>query len=81
LGITILANPGVLWPKTINNSCTPLESILSKHPKYKTFKQQLRHNHILYLEQLTITSCLNGNISRPDSSTSLEGKNHSGSHT
>ncbi|CAG8855648.1 38278_t:CDS:1, partial [Gigaspora margarita] len=30
----------------------PFEQILQHHPKYKTFKQQLRHKQILYLEQL-----------------------------
>src|SRR5260363_286757 len=39
-------------PQTIDNGGTSLEKILTKHPKYNTFKQQLCHKHILYLEQL-----------------------------
>ena len=48
----IHAHPDFSWPKTITDSNTPLENILFNHPKYNTFKQQLRHKHILYLEQL-----------------------------
>ena len=55
MGITVQANSNILWPQTIENNCTPLERILSKHPKYSTFKQQLRHKQILYLEQLCST--------------------------
>ena len=52
MGITIHANSNILWPQTIDNRDTPLENILRKYPKYNTFKQQLRHKQILYLEQL-----------------------------
>ena len=52
LEINIIANPNITWPKVVNSGNLPLEQILQHHPKYKTFKQQLRHKQILYLEQL-----------------------------
>ena len=52
LGISILANSNVLWPYTIHDGYQPLEPILIQHPKYNTFRKQLRKNNILYLEQL-----------------------------
>ena len=52
LQISIHSYSNSSWPKIINDSNTPLENILSNHPKYNTFKQQLRHKNILYLEQL-----------------------------
>ena len=55
MGISIHANPNISWPLVIENSGTPLENILNKHPKYNTFKQQLRHKQILFLEQLCST--------------------------
>jgi hypothetical protein len=40
-------------PFTITEQSTTLESLLSVHPKYITFKKQLRNHKILFLDQLT----------------------------
>src|SRR5690242_10878072 len=47
-------------PYTVNTETITLESILSSHSKYLSFKKQLRQHHILFLDQLTIydNSCL-----------------------
>ena len=55
LQISVHSYSNSSWPKTINDSNTPLENILSNHPKYNTFKQQLRHKNILFLEQLCLS--------------------------
>ena len=52
LHIYITANSNFSWPHTIQYNLQPLETILNNHPKYNTFKQQLRKHKILYLEQL-----------------------------
>jgi len=41
-----------LWPNTFHDGYQPLEPILNQHPKYHTFRKQLRKHNILYLEQL-----------------------------
>src|ERR1043165_8433187 len=51
LGLTISANSNLIWPHTISDGGQSLESILSQHPKYPTFKKQLRQSNIMYLEQ------------------------------
>ena len=38
---------------TLSESLVSIESILKSHPKYSTFKTQLRHHKLLFLEQLT----------------------------
>ena len=60
LGITFTANPTYNIPYTIQQGSISLESLLSSHPKYLTFKKQLKHHGILYLDQLTTfdNSCL-----------------------
>ncbi|RIB08210.1 hypothetical protein C2G38_2212231 [Gigaspora rosea] len=47
-------------PFTIKEGSISLESILSSHSKYPTFKKQIRHHHLLFLDQLTSfdNSCL-----------------------
>jgi hypothetical protein len=47
-------------PYTINTETITLESILSSHSKYLTFKKQLHQHYILFLDQLTTydNSCL-----------------------
>src|SRR6185295_6753077 len=52
LGISIIANSNVIWPNTTQDGHQPLEPILNQHPKYNTFRKQLRKNNILFLEQL-----------------------------
>ena len=52
LNISITSNHNLAWPQTISGGSLPLENILSQHPNYHTFKQQLRHKKILFLEQL-----------------------------
>jgi hypothetical protein len=52
LELTISVNSNLTWPYTISNGGQSLESILSQHPKYSTFKKQLRQSNIMYLEQL-----------------------------
>ena len=52
LNISISSNPNLSWPQTPSGGNLPLENIFSQHPKYHTFKQQLRHKNLLFLEQL-----------------------------
>src|ERR1043165_1444353 len=52
LNTSITANPNILWPNTISYKLQSLESILSHHPQYISFKKQIRNLNILYLEQL-----------------------------
>jgi len=52
LGITFTSNPTYNIPYTIQQGSISLESLLSSHPKYPTFKKQLKHYGILYLDQL-----------------------------
>src|SRR5260364_202002 len=69
LEINIIANPNITWPKVINSGNLPLEQILQHYSKYKTFKQQLYHKQILYLEQLCSAdnqTLLHENIFHPD---------------
>jgi len=60
LGWTINPNPSYSIPYTIKEGNISLESLLSSHPKYSTFKKQIRHHHLLFLDQLTSfdNSCL-----------------------
>jgi len=60
LGWTINSNPNFNIPFTIKEGAISLESILSSHSKYPTFKKQIRHHHLLFLDQLTSfdNSCL-----------------------
>ena len=57
---TINTNPNFNIPFTIKDGSISLESILSSHPKYSTFKKQIRHHHLLFLDQLISfdNSCL-----------------------
>jgi len=60
LGVMFTSNPLYNIPCTIQEGSISLESLLSSHSKYTTFKKQLRHHGILYLDQLTTfdNSCL-----------------------
>ena len=60
LGITFTSNPTYNIPHTIQEGSISLESLLCSHPKYLTFKKQLKYHGILYLDQLTTfdNSCL-----------------------
>ena len=60
LNWTVNPNPNTSIPSTIQEGSVTLESILSLHPQYPTFKKQLRHHHILFLDQITTSdnSCL-----------------------
>jgi ribonuclease HI len=60
IGWSVSPNLNHNIPFTITEKSTTLESILSIHPKYNTFKKQLRNHKILFLAQLTSfdNSCL-----------------------
>jgi hypothetical protein len=60
LGISVSSNPQYNIPYIIQEGSTSLESLLGSHPKYPTFKKQLRYHQILFLDQLTTfdNSCL-----------------------
>ena len=60
LGWTINTNLNFNILFTNKDGSISLESILSSHPKYSTFKNQIRHYHLLFLDQLTSfdNSCL-----------------------
>ena len=53
LGLSVTPNPMYDIPYTVNTGTITLESILSSHSKYLSFKKQLRQHHILFLDQLT----------------------------
>ena len=52
----ISPSPNTPIPFLIQEGSITLESILSSHPNYSTFKKQLRHHHILFLDQLTTSN-------------------------
>ena len=60
LGLSVTPNPMYNIPYTVDTRTITLESILSSHSKYLSFKKQLRQHHILFLDQLTTydNSCL-----------------------
>jgi hypothetical protein len=60
LGLSVTPNPMYNIPYTVDTGTITLESILSSHSKYPSFKKQLRQHHILFLDQLTTydNSCL-----------------------
>src|SRR5260363_176110 len=53
--LNCIISTNINWniPFIIKEGSVSLESILSSHPKYSTFKKQIRHHHLLYLDQLT----------------------------
>ena len=53
---SISPNPNTTIPFTIQEGSITLESILSIYPNYTTFKKQLRHHHILFLDQITTSN-------------------------
>jgi ribonuclease HI len=48
-----ISNSSNSYPHTLHEGSISIESILSSHPKYPTFKKQLRHHQILFFDQLT----------------------------
>ena len=60
LGWSINSNSNFNIPYTIKEGSISLESLLSTYPNYATFKKQIRHHHLLFLDQLLTfdNSCL-----------------------